>query len=88
MAAKPGTANVARNKQWYDEDLKEVNAPIRNLLETYSNIAPEQVVAHVNDIVSLIGSPIIKHREFPQSKTTPTVIFNFGRIRNIEFIPI
>ncbi|KAI9830511.1 MAG: hypothetical protein M1819_005469 [Sarea resinae] len=51
MAATRDISNAARNKQWYDEDLSEVNAPIRSLLETYSKVPPERVVPHINAIL-------------------------------------
>ena len=52
MAAKYDPQNAGRHKQWYDDDLAEVNAPIRKLLQTYSKVAPEEVVPHVNNIVT------------------------------------
>ncbi|XXG99235.1 High-affinity nicotinic acid transporter [Hypoxylon texense] len=50
MAATNETSNPERNRGWYQEDLIEVNAPIRNLLENYSHVPSSEVVKHVNDI--------------------------------------
>lgn len=52
MAATNKTSHPDRNKGWYREDLKEINEPMRNLLEKYSKIPSEDVVKHVNTIVS------------------------------------
>lgn len=37
---------------WYENDLQEVPEPAKTLLEGYSKIPSEQVVKHVNDMVS------------------------------------
>lgn len=52
MAATNETSDVARNKGWYQEDLNEINEPMRNLLEKYSKVPSNEVVQHVNNIVS------------------------------------
>lgn len=38
---------------WYESDLEEVPEPAKTLLEKYSHISPDQVVRHVNGMVSL-----------------------------------
>lgn len=38
---------------WYEEDMKEVPGPAKTLLEEYSKIPSDQVVRHVNSMVSL-----------------------------------
>ena len=53
MAAKSDLSNAERHKQWYDNNLTEVDTPIRKLLESYSKVAAQEVVPHVNDIVIL-----------------------------------
>ena len=53
MAAKSDPSNAERHKQWYDDNLTEVDMPIRKLLKSYSKIAAQEVVPHVNDIVIL-----------------------------------
>lgn len=52
MAATNETSHPDRNKGWYEEDLQDINEPMRNLLEKYSKIPSEDVVKHVNTIVS------------------------------------
>ena len=39
---------------WYNDDIQQVPADFRHLFENYSGIPSEDVVAHVNKIVSLI----------------------------------
>ena len=51
MAAN-NDGNVTRHQQWYDPDLEDVNPEIRHLLENYSKIPSNEVVSHVNEIVS------------------------------------
>lgn len=53
MAATNDTISQERNRGWYQDDLTEVNEPIRKLLENYSRIPSSEVVKHVNAIVSL-----------------------------------
>lgn len=53
MAATNDTSFPERNKGWYNKDLTEVNEPIRKLLEGYSKVPSEEVVKHVNQIVSI-----------------------------------
>ena len=55
MAATNDTSLPERNKGWYQEDLTEVNEPIRKLLESYSRVPSAEVVKHVNQIVSIHG---------------------------------
>ena len=55
MAANYGNSSAERNKGWYQDDLVEVNAPIRKLLENYSKVPSGEVVKHVNEIVSVRG---------------------------------
>ena len=55
MAATNETSSPHRNKGWYQEDLTEVNEPIRKLLESYSKVSSDEVVKHVNKIVSIQG---------------------------------
>ncbi|KAL8782960.1 MAG: hypothetical protein Q9213_004967 [Squamulea squamosa] len=52
MAANKDTSLPERNK-WYQDDLTEVNEPIRNLLENYSKVPSDEVVKHVNKIREL-----------------------------------
>jgi hypothetical protein len=40
------------DKAWFDAELEDVNPQARTVLETYSNIASDQVVPHVLRIVS------------------------------------
>lgn len=42
-----------RTLSWYEDDLKEVAEPAKTLLEEYSKIPSDQVVKHVNGMVSL-----------------------------------
>ena len=53
MAATSDASLPERNKGWYQEDLTEVNEPIRKLLESYSKVPGGEVVKHVNKIVSV-----------------------------------
>lgn len=53
MAATNTTSLPERNKGWYQDDLTEVNEPIRKLLETYSKVPSSDVVKHVNTIVGI-----------------------------------
>ena len=64
MAATNETSLSERNKGWYQEDLTEVNEPIRKLLESYSKVPSNEVVKHVNKIVSLQGQQVAC-RTFP-----------------------
>ncbi|KAK9413610.1 hypothetical protein SUNI508_11819 [Seiridium unicorne] len=50
MAATNETSSPQRNRGWYQEDLVEVNEPIRKLLEDYSKVPYAEVVKHVNGI--------------------------------------
>ena len=52
MAAVNDVSNAERHKQWYDDDVTEINPEIRQLLESYSKIPSAEVVKHVNEIVS------------------------------------
>ena len=52
MAATNDAADPERRKEWYEEDRTEVNEPMRNLLEKYANVPSEDVVKHVNNVVS------------------------------------
>ena len=56
MAANNDTSLPERNRGWYQDDLTEVNEPIRRLLEDYSKIPSGEVVKHVNKVVSPQGS--------------------------------
>ena len=58
MAATNETSLSERNKGWYQEDLTEVNEPIRKLLESYSKVPSGEVVKHVNKIVSIKGQQV------------------------------
>lgn len=51
MAATNETSHPERNRGWYQEDLKDINEPMHNLLEKYSKVPSEEVVKHVNSIV-------------------------------------
>ena len=55
MAANSDASLPEQNKGWYQEDLTEVNEPIRKLLESYSKVPSGEVVKHVNKIVSIQG---------------------------------
>ncbi|KAI3396955.1 hypothetical protein diail_11355 [Diaporthe ilicicola] len=46
MAATNETSHPERNRGWYQEDLTEINEPMRDLLENYSKIPSEEVVMH------------------------------------------
>ncbi|KAI9730786.1 MAG: hypothetical protein M1818_008066 [Claussenomyces sp. TS43310] len=59
MAAVNDASIAARSKQWYDDDLTEVNAPIRALLETYSKVPPDQVVPYINKMRPSRGTAAI-----------------------------
>ncbi|KAI1409793.1 hypothetical protein F5Y13DRAFT_88306 [Hypoxylon sp. FL1857] len=50
MAATNDTSFPERNRGWYLDDVKEVNKPIRKLLESYSKVPSSEVVNHVNKI--------------------------------------
>ncbi|KAI1390189.1 uncharacterized protein F4822DRAFT_228375 [Hypoxylon trugodes] len=50
MAATNETSFPERNRGWYQDDLTEVNEPIRKLLESYSKVPSSEVVKHVNTI--------------------------------------
>lgn len=52
MAATNETSHPERNRGWYQEDLTEINQPMRDLLEHYSKVPSEEVVKHVNNIAS------------------------------------
>lgn len=53
MAATHEISTPARSKQWYDDDIAEINGPIRTLLEGYAKVPPQEVVPYVNEIVSV-----------------------------------
>lgn len=55
MAATNETSFPERNRGWYQDDLTEVNEPMRKLLENYSYVPSSEVVKHVNAIVSVYG---------------------------------
>ncbi|KAK7957954.1 hypothetical protein PG988_012802 [Apiospora saccharicola] len=44
MAATNATSNPERNRGWYKEDVTEINAPMRELLEEYSKIPSNEAV--------------------------------------------
>lgn len=48
MAATNETSHPERNRGWYQEDLTEINQPMRDLLVNYSKVPSEDVVKHVN----------------------------------------
>ncbi|KAH8883469.1 hypothetical protein GQ53DRAFT_752953, partial [Thozetella sp. PMI_491] len=50
MAATNETSFPERNRGWYQQELTEVNEPIRKLLESYSKVPSSEVVEHVNKI--------------------------------------
>lgn len=52
MAATNETSHPERNRGWYQEDLTEINQPMRDLLQNYSKVLSENVVKHVNNIAS------------------------------------
>ena len=52
MAATNDATDAERNNKWYEEDRTEVNEPMRNLLENYAKVPSEDVVRHVNNVVS------------------------------------
>lgn len=54
MAALELNAQVkARGKdvRWYKTDIDTISEPARQLLETYSGIAPDQVIPHILAVV-------------------------------------
>lgn len=53
MAATHETSFPERNRGWFQDQLAEVNQPIRELLQGYSKIPHSDVVDHVNRIVSV-----------------------------------
>lgn len=53
MAATNETTSPERNRGWYQDDLVDVNEPMRKLLENYSKVPSSEVVRHVNNIVSI-----------------------------------
>lgn len=55
MAATHETSHPERNQGWYQEDVEHINEPMRRLLEEYSKIPSEDIVKHVNNIVSDSG---------------------------------
>lgn len=54
MAANAETSMPQRHNKWYQDDVTEVNEPIRKLLESYSKVPSSEVVKHVNTIVSML----------------------------------
>ncbi|KAK8060673.1 hypothetical protein PG996_010603 [Apiospora saccharicola] len=46
MAATNATSNPERNRGWYKEDVTEINAPMRELLEEYSKIPSNEAVTY------------------------------------------
>ena len=52
MAPRAKNAENPRYGGWYNDDVSEVPADFRHLLEQYSQIPSGVVVAHVNQIVS------------------------------------
>ncbi|KAI1094964.1 hypothetical protein F5B19DRAFT_393841 [Rostrohypoxylon terebratum] len=50
MAATNETSFPERNRGWYQDDLTDVNEPMRRLLENYSKVPGSEVVRHVNNI--------------------------------------
>lgn len=55
MTATNDTSFPERNRGWYQEDLKEINEPMRNLLQKYSRVSSSDIVGHVNSIVSVLS---------------------------------
>ncbi|KAL8775338.1 MAG: hypothetical protein Q9209_000345 [Squamulea sp. 1 TL-2023] len=53
MAANNDTSLPERNRKWYQDDLTEVNEPMRKLLESYAKVPSDEVVKHVNRIREL-----------------------------------
>ncbi|KAK6949322.1 hypothetical protein Daesc_009397 [Daldinia eschscholtzii] len=43
-------SSFERNRKWYQEDLAQVNEPIRRLLDEYSRVPSSEVVKHVKGI--------------------------------------
>ena len=62
MAATHDTCLPEQYKGWYHEELSEVNGPIRKLLEDYSKVPHDEVVKHVNRIVSILSRQRESHR--------------------------
>ncbi|KAI8965518.1 hypothetical protein F5Y11DRAFT_293717 [Daldinia sp. FL1419] len=50
MAATNETSSPEWNRGWYQDDLTEINGPIRKLLESYSKLPSSEVVKHINNI--------------------------------------
>ncbi|XDG07173.1 hypothetical protein ABKA04_006788 [Annulohypoxylon sp. FPYF3050] len=50
MAATNEAISPERNRGWYQDDLIDVNEPMRKLLENYSKVPSSEVVRHVNNI--------------------------------------
>lgn len=54
---------------WYKKELGELKPRTRELLETYSKIAPNEVEPHIHRIVSIIF-PLMTHSLIMLSETT------------------
>lgn len=54
MAAEHQIGSKSREVGWYDATITEIDGPVRELLEKYSNYAPAEVVPRVNEVVSVI----------------------------------
>lgn len=44
------------SKRWFSEDVPEISPRTREVLEKYSKIPPEEINAHVTDIVRILAS--------------------------------
>jgi hypothetical protein len=51
MAATNETSFPDRNRGWFQDQLADVNEPMRKLLEGYSGVPSSDVVPHINEIV-------------------------------------
>lgn len=56
MAATEQDINSGKMSRWYKKDL-EVDQSMREILETYGGIPPDQVLSHVNTVVRFPYSP-------------------------------
>lgn len=47
---------MSETLSWFVKDLKDLRPEARELFETYSNVAPDEVVPHIQQFVSFVNS--------------------------------
>ena len=52
-ASKPGAPSAEWTAKWYSADPPDIKPEVREVLETYSKIPSDEVVAHVTRVVCL-----------------------------------